>query len=168
MTDRMEEIAVYGVLCPEGREHPAAWRLLELALEREFQMKALPEVGRGEGGKPFFPDDPHLCFNLSHSRGAAVCALHTLPIGVDVERLRPAPRRLARGMTDGEFFRAWTAREASIKREGLPWTALLRDREPDGTCRWLEELLPGWVVAVCPTKNDPIRAVRIGPEELRL
>ena len=52
------------------------------------------------------PDRPDLQFNLSHSHGAAVCALHHLPIGVDVERLRPAPRRLSRGMDDGDFFLA--------------------------------------------------------------
>ena len=80
------ELVVYGGLCPAGEERKLAYRLLALALEREA------------GGKPFFPGFPQLQFNLSHSRGAAVCALHHLPVGVDVERLRQPPRRLARGL----------------------------------------------------------------------
>ena len=77
--------------------------LLAEALARERGLTGLPAIAAGANGKPFFPDRPDLQFNLSHSHGAAVCALHHLPIGVDVERLRPAPRRLSRGMDDGDF-----------------------------------------------------------------
>ena len=77
--------------------------LLAEALARERGLTGLPTIAAGANGKPFFPDRPDLQFNLSHSHSAAVCALHHLPIGVDVERLRPAPRRLSRGMDDGDF-----------------------------------------------------------------
>jgi len=159
---------VYAALCPEGQEKKAAWHLLALAVKGEYGLDILPQVAREPGGKPYFPDAPHICFNLSHSHGAAVCALHHRPVGIDVEKLRPAPRRLAGGARDDEFFRRWTGREASIKLEGRGWQALVEDREPDRRCCWLEELLPGWIIALCPEQESPIRCVRIGTDELAL
>lgn len=155
------DLIVYGALCPPGREHETAYRLLALLLERERGVSPLPELVRGERGKPFFPGAPGLQFNLSHSRGAAVCALHDKPVGVDVELLRKAPRRLAAGMEDGDFFRLWTAREATVKREGRGVEALLRPMEPDGLCQWLEaDFLPGYAAAVCPSEPALVRTFR--------
>ena len=150
------ELVVYGGLCPAGEERKLAYRLLALALEREA------------GGKPFFPGFPQLQFNLSHSRGAAVCALHHLPVGVDVERLRQPPRRLAAGLGDEAFFRLWTAKEATVKLAGQGIAALLELREPDRRCQCLEDFLPGWIVTLCPTEPGPVRTVRVeNPYERR-
>jgi len=145
------ELAVYGAICPEGGERRTAYRLLELALAREAGVTSLPEIKRTAMGKPFFPDRNDLCFNISHSRGCAACALHDLPVGVDVERLRAAPRRLAQGMEDGEFFRLWTMKEASIKRDGLSVALLRRPFTPNSLCQSLPSLLPGCAAAVCPS-----------------
>lgn len=158
------DLVVYGTLCSPGAERSAAYRLLALAAEREWGLRALLPMARGEREKPFFPGHPALCFNLSHSRGAAVCALWDQPVGVDVERLRAAPKHLAGGMGDEAFFRLWTAREATIKREGRGVEALLRPLEPDERCRCLEDFLPGWIVTVCP--GEGARTVRVGAEEL--
>ncbi len=158
------DVVVYAALCPEGEERRWAYRLLGLAAEREWGLTRLPDIARMAGGKPWFPDFPAFHFNLSHSWGAAVCALHDGPVGVDVERLRPAPRRLAAGLDDESFFRRWTALEATVKRQGRGAGALLRMREPDRLCQCLEGLLPGWIVTVCPQKSAPLRVVRIGPE----
>ena len=155
------DIIVYGSLGPEGAERDLAYRLLETALRRELGWEALPPMARGARGKPYFPDHPGLHFNLSHSHGAAVCALHHLPVGVDVEKLRSAPRRLAAGLGDEAFFRLWTAREATVKRGGLGMEALRRTLEPDGLCQCLEGFLPGCAVAVCPTEAGAVRTVRI-------
>ena len=155
------EIAVYAAAGPEGGERTLARRLLAQALEREYGLSEVPEISSESGGKPFFPDLPEVCFNLSHRHGAVVCALHHRPVGVDVERLRRAPRHLAAGMEDEAFFRLWTAREASLKREGRGAGALLRPAEPDGRCRCLEGFLPGWIVTVCPTDPGPVRRCRL-------
>jgi len=160
------DIVLFGALCRPGTERQTAYELLALAVREVFSLDTLPEIAREEGGKPFFPGAPRICFNLSHSHGAAVCALHDRPIGVDVEKLRPAPRRLVAGMPDDAFFRRWTAREATVKLQGRSWQALLSDWEPDSRCRWEEALLPGWIIAVCPTEESPIRVKRIGTEEL--
>lgn len=157
----MREILVYAALCPPGEEHRAAWELLALALERELGIPVLPETGRGEEGKPFFPERPDVRFNLSHSRGAVACAVHDEEIGVDIERLRTPPKRLGRGMAPEDFFRLWTAREATVKRRGQGVAALLRGEAPDPRCRCLTELLPGWLITVCPSVDAPVRALRV-------
>lgn len=155
------DVLIYAALGPEGGEHALAWRLLELAAEREFRLRPLPETARAPGGKPYFPGCPDLCFSLSHSHGAAVCALHHKPVGVDVEKLRPAPRRLAAGMESEAFFRLWTAKEATIKRQGRGLAALLAPLEPAPLCRCVEGLLEGYIVTVCPSEDAAVRAVRI-------
>ena len=155
------ELIVYGALGPRGTERELAWRLLAAAVEREYGLSPLPEVAREPGGKPYFPGHPEICFNISHSRGAAVCALHDRPVGVDVEQVRPAPPRLAKGMEDEAFFRLWTAKEATVKRRGLGIAALVGELEPDPLCRCLEGFLPGWIVTVCPAQDTPARPVRV-------
>ena len=160
-------VLVCGVICGEGRERAAARALLALSLRWELGIAPLPRMERAPGGKPFFPDLPQVRFSLSHSHGAAVCAVHDREVGVDVELLRPAPRRLGAGMTDEAFFRLWTAREATAKREGRGLEFLLGPEGPDAACQRLDDLLPGYLVAVCPAEAGvPVRAARIAPAEL--
>lgn len=155
------DVFVYAARCDGENEHDAAYRLLAAAVKQALDWQSLPEIRREDGGKPFFPAHPDVCFNLSHSHGAVVCALHDKPVGVDIEKLRPAPRRLADGLDDASFFRLWTAKEASIKRMGLGVGSLLRPMEPDPHCQCLEGLLDGWVVTVCPAGDAAVRAARI-------
>lgn len=157
-------VIIYASLCLEGAEHNAACALLAHAVARERNLSSLPEISRKSGGKPYFPSHPDLHFNLSHSRGGIVCALHDRPVGVDIEKLRPAPRRLASGMSDEEFFRLWTAREASVKREGQGIAKLLRPSAPDPLCQTLDDLLPGYIITVCPSEEAEIRAVLTAPD----
>ena len=151
------EISVFAALCAEGKEHECAWDLLAYAVRKVFGMEELPEVMRSEKGKPYFSGYPRICFNLSHSHGAVVCALHDKPIGVDIEKLRRAPKRLAAGLSDDTFFHRWTSMEATVKREGGSAAALRKGIEPDVLCRVFEDALPGWVVAVCPSEKAEIR-----------
>ena len=155
------DLIIYAALGPEGTERRLARRLLALALERELGLPVLPEMALEAGGKPCFPDRPDICFNLSHSHGAAVCALHDKPVGIDVEKLRPAPRRLADGLEDEAFFRLWTAREATIKRQGLGIGSLLKPIDPDPLCRCAEGLLEGYIVTVCPSEGAGIVCKKI-------
>lgn len=153
------DLVVYGAVGPRGGERVLARRLLEAALERERGLRPLPEIVRAEGGKPYFPEYPRIHFNLSHSRGAAVCALSGAPVGIDVEALRAPPRHLAAGMEAEEFFRLWTAKEATAKLLGRG-IAALRTQTPDRRCQCLEGFLPGCIVTVCPAAG-PVRTVRL-------
>lgn len=155
------DVIVYGALCEKGREHECGRELLAVMLRQELGISALPEIAAGKGGKPCFPACPEICFNISHSYGAVVCAIHDHPVGVDVEKLRPAPKRLAAGKTDEAFFRWWTMGEAALKREGGSALQLLRAAAPNPLTRHLEGFLPGWIVAVCPETEDPIRSLLV-------
>lgn len=152
---------VYGAACARGAEHGAAWALLSLLLREEAGLASLPGAARTALGKPYFPDRPDLCFSLSHSRGFVVCALHDRPVGVDVEFVRPAPRLLAGGLADEEFFRLWTRREAAVKRDGGSAAVLRRSFPPDPLSRNIENFLPGCAAAVCPAREAEVRAVVI-------
>jgi 4'-phosphopantetheinyl transferase len=94
--------------------------------------------GREARGKPFVAEPPtDWTFNLSDSRELALLAVsRTGPVGVDLEHLRPLPRRdgIARRIfaaaqvaaleaspveaRDALFFRHWTAFEALQKATG--------------------------------------------------
>ena len=151
------DVMVYAALCQENQEHDAAYALLRYAVKQLFDLSELPEIVKEEKGKPYFSQYSRICFNLSHSYGAAVCAVHDRPIGVDVEKVRPAPRRLAKDMGDTDFFCRWTAMEATVKRDGQDWRSLLTRPEPDALCRCSENLLPGWIITVCPSEEANIR-----------
>lgn len=84
-----------------------------------------------EHGKPECAAQP---FNLSHSGELLCLAFHHAAVGVDIERMRPTPRRAAiakrimcpeqleawqkRGCPEQEFFDCWCAAEAIIKWRG--------------------------------------------------
>lgn len=155
------DIFVYGALCAEGEEHQCAYRLLATAVQQVYGISALPEIAREDGGKPYFPKHRGIFFNISHSHGAAICAVHDHSIGVDIEKLRPAPKRLAGSMSDRDFFCLWTEKEASVKRIGKGVGALLRDFEPDPLCRTYDDLLPGWIVTICPSEAAEIRFLQL-------
>ncbi len=96
-------------------------------------------------GKPALSTAGGLQFNLSHCRDRVLIGLtRRLPIGVDLERIRPLPNRYALAThccsadelnwlagrsasdQDRDFFRIWTAKEAVLKTLG---TGLARPPE---------------------------------------
>ena len=83
-------------------------------------------IHRGENGKPYAEGG---CFSISHSGERVVCAVSERAVGVDVEKIRPTPARVAeRYFSDGEkqllqqdsdaFWRIWTGKEALCKLTG--------------------------------------------------
>lgn len=107
------------------------------AILREFTTVPL-DFAVAEHGKPYLPAIPDLQFNLSHSHERALIAVgREIPIGADIEWLRPLPEHLAiaerffppaefaalaetqlQGRED-EFFRRWTRIEAVLKARGV-------------------------------------------------
>ena len=75
---------------------------------------------RTEKGKPYAEGLPY--FSITHTENYVAVAVSRHPIGIDMERLRPADPRLAEriGADPTHFFEEWTAKEAHYKIYGDP------------------------------------------------
>ena len=112
------------------REKYYVWRLLEYAISDLFG-KSITELEfiRHDSGRW---STPFCEFSLSHTDGAVAVAISHIPVGIDVEVLKPAvsEKTAARIMTDAEygkylslalpekdrfFFGIWTRKEAIFK-----------------------------------------------------
>lgn len=159
----------------EGEEDPsaAARRLLAAGWAELEPGRDLPPLSAAPGGKPDFAAAGwHL--SLSHGRTMAAAALCRLPVGVDVETLRPVHPRLFRRVLaekerawleqapdrDAAFLQLWTLKEAFAKYTGAGLHGLPRDLcfVPEGRTARLQgcpelaagtELLQGCVLSWC-------------------
>ena len=82
-------------------------------------------------GQPVLPGTGLFC-SVSHTDGLCVCAVSDAPVGIDAEKLRPAPVRVAERIfspqerallarssdPDDTFFLFWTRRESVVKLTG--------------------------------------------------
>ncbi|KUO64335.1 MAG: peptide transporter [Gracilibacter sp. BRH_c7a] len=88
-------------------------------------------------GKPHLRDYTDVHYNISHTKGAIVCAVTDKPVGVDIERIRKVNERIVeRYFTrneqnyifsrienqDERFTEIWTKKEAYVKWRGKGMT----------------------------------------------
>lgn len=147
--------AVYFMLTHNPDHSAAARDLLARALG------FLPEIARGVHGKPYFPAYPHIHFSISHTRGAAVCALSDRPCGVDVEHPRPIRTQLAARCfskaerayadTPERFLEIWTRKEAFLKRDGRGITVPLASIDTLSCDELVSFATDGFVISFCGT-----------------
>lgn len=115
-----------------------------MALAALMNEPSLP-MRRTDDGKPYLDTPSAPAFNLSHTDGLSVALLSTdaSAVGVDVEHLRPMPRRETiahRLFTEEEqaairnahdpdvaFLCTWTRKEAAVKCTGQGLAAVLQE-----------------------------------------
>ena len=118
----------------EDRLRSAAAGLLLARYARQLGFDRFPELREGAYGKPYFPDAPQAQFSLSHSGRYAALATSSLPVGVDIQHIRPervtAAMRFLTGSEQAQlaalpqeertqaFFRLWTLKESYGKMTG--------------------------------------------------
>lgn len=147
----------------------AAYWILRRAVEEQYHWSGtLPAMAWTDSGKPFFPGEPAVHFSLSHTPGGVLVGLSALPLGVDLERMRPVhPRLLARtGCADeADFMAGWVRREARAKRLGTP--VELGAETPLGPEErlWQEEVFPGYRACACYTEGGRPRLCRLRLED---
>ena len=145
--------------------------LQELGYDQLFPQNKDPEqllealaasLKKGPYGKPYLTGYPEIHFNISHSGEWAVCALASMPCGVDIQERRSirSRRMVERTMNareqrqiqeaedgTGEFIKLWTYKESCIKLSGEGFHQDMKTlKEP--ACHqffWLEKDLAGCV-----------------------
>ncbi len=109
-----------------------AYLLLKEGLRLEYGLTDNPIFEYNEHGKPSIVGHPEIHFNLSHCKEAAICAVSSKPIGVDIESPHELKDSLVSyTMNDDEkaeiasshnpaatFIRLWTMKEATAKLTG--------------------------------------------------
>ncbi len=109
-----------------------AYRLLKQGLRELYGIVENPVFTYNEHGKPSIDGYPDIYFNLSHCGEAAVCAISSQPIGIDVESIREYRESLVHyTMNEAEidsiesspnpaaaFIKLWTMKEATLKLYG--------------------------------------------------
>ena len=150
------------------RAGAAAYMLLWRGLHELFGIADPPLFAFAPYGKPFLPQRPDIHFGLSHCADAAVCAISSRPIGIDVESpstysptLIPATMNadeaaaiLADPSPDRAFIELWTRKEAYLKLTGTGLTDQLPHTLSEGlacACRFSTVQHPDgrYIYSVC-------------------
>ena len=93
-------------------------------LFRRIYHEDMPVIKKTPTGKPYFPDRSDIHFSLSHSKTHILCALSSVPIGVDIESERQISERTKsffcspKELTDFEPLELWVLKESYIKLFG--------------------------------------------------
>lgn len=109
-----------------------------------------------------------ICFNLSHSGDIVICAVSEKSVGCDIERVKDAPKQMAKRMFsveerkclqqvsgesyNREFFRIWTRKESFLKMTGTGIRGSIAELE-FRDCYIKEYTMPEYQIAVC-AKED--------------
>lgn len=72
-----------------------AFYLLKILWTRFFPGREMPQVSCDEMGKPYFPEESGVHFNLSHSGTKVMCVLSDGPVGCDLEERKKANEKIA-------------------------------------------------------------------------
>ncbi len=149
--------------------HKTASDLLVCALGEMYGLDTPFAVARGEWGKPWFPEAPHIRFNLSHSGGLALCAVGSARVGADIEEVRPRTKGLPRfalhpeeyrrfedeGGSWESFYTLWTQKEAWCKYTGRGLPPRPSAVTPPGSVCMRSYAGEGWRCAVCADEPPP-------------
>ena len=158
----------------ENRQNQAmcAYGLLRHALEEQYGLRTLPAIELSREGKPMFRDRPEIHFNLSHTDGAVLCAVHDHPVGVDIERSREAAVAIMRYyqiQSQDTFWRMWVRREAIAKCHGQGFSVLPHwdtGLEQSVDCVSLPMLNGFYAAAATGEKGTPMKAHVVTLDEM--
>ena len=99
-----------------------------------FKNKYVGEYHLNEFGKPLSED---VNFNISHSKGAVVFVKDKIPIGIDIEKIRPVEDSLIDYISSKEereyikgdinFYEIWTNKESLTKAIGTGIKTKIKD-----------------------------------------
>ena len=142
---RREKIRAYAHRNDALRSMAAELLLFHALTENGVDPRSV-SVCETEEGKPYLEGVQDFHFNLSHSGNLAVCAVSSLSVGCDVQKITNVKLELARRFTPEEYgkitaltgdmardllFRFWTAKESYIKAVGTGFRTSLNSFSVD-------------------------------------
>ncbi|WP_246070693.1 4'-phosphopantetheinyl transferase family protein [Paenibacillus kobensis] len=146
--------------------------------------------------KPYLIHDEAFHYNLSHSGEWVVCAIDSLPVGVDVEQIKPIDLDVARRFFSASeyadlmskpepeqlayFYRLWTLKESYIKSVGqglsIPLDSFTCQISETNNSARIEEsgrpyylrtsMLNEYMVSVCAEQESFARPIELQEETL--
>lgn len=152
-----------------GSEQLSSRELLLGSLRLLSYMDTLPSIAYSSLGKPFFPDYPHLHFNISNSGRFTLCAISSYSVGVDIEMIKVRnPRLFTYALCKEEwpkhkelggdwpaFYTLWTKKEAWSKYTGRGLRQCLQSALPEDGLHFASYSGGDWRAAVCDEKPPP-------------
>ena len=160
-------------------EHELGKKLLLIGLKDlygiSFESQDQPVIVKGEHGKPYLKDFPHINYNISHTDGLVACGIGDRQLGIDVEKVRPFRNTILRKVfSDAEkchmdeipesersqyFFRVWTLKESYLKASGLgitvPLTTISFEWKKEAS--FYQTMLKGdYVLSICTLGDEKI------------
>ena len=119
--------------------------------------------GIGSHGKPYVIGYEQVHFNISHSDNICICAVDDMPIGIDIQKMKPCrfdfiakrfftqkeqERYIMEGKNQTAFYRMWTKRESVGKYLG----AGFHYKPKDDTSDWKTEYMLSLIHISEPTR----------------
>lgn len=124
------------------------------------------KFGIGSHGKPYVIGHEQIHFNISHSDRICICAVDDMPIGIDIQKMKPCrfdlitkrfftqeeqERYILEGRDKAAFYRMWTKRESVGKYLGVGF----HYKPKDDTLDWKTEHMVyqnEYMICVCTKK----------------
>ena len=122
--------------------------------------------GIGSHGKPYVIGYEQVHFNISHSDNICICAVDDMPIGIDIQKMKPCrfdfiakrfftqkeqERYIMEGTNQTACYRMWTKRESAGKYLGVGF----HYKPKDDTSDWKTEYMlyqKDYMICVCTKK----------------
>ncbi|MDE7479363.1 MAG: 4'-phosphopantetheinyl transferase superfamily protein [Lachnospiraceae bacterium] len=138
-SDRIKKVSVMKSKKERVRSIFAGLLLRHAFLQAGYGTKAwqYAEIGKGKYGKPYIKGYQDFYYGLSHSGEWVICAVDTVPVGADIQEIKPLKMTLAKrfyheeeynrllvlGEIDQnrqtqEFYVMWAAKESAVKLSG--------------------------------------------------
>lgn len=133
--------------CEKKQESDTGRELLFSVIKKVYNVDLEVEkepIQREAGGKPYLANHLDICFNISHSEGAVICVVGSIPMGIDLQihRKRNIEKTAKRILSQEEwnwfeksghavecFYEYWTKKESYLKYTGEGIRRELRELE---------------------------------------
>jgi len=117
-------MGIYYTSSKDRKNHSRdAYLLLNHVLKTEYGISDAV-VEKTQEGKPYISNHTELYISISHTEGYVMCAVHSFPVGIDLQQRREIKPSLIKKVCNEDelnsldFFSLWSLKESYIKLRG--------------------------------------------------